>query len=92
MLSYRELLALLVDQGATGDCPSCGNPDWLGADDFALLPSMDETGHGHPLGSGYRTLVMACSNCGFMKMHSIGTLESLVEPEADDPESTETGE
>ena len=35
---------------------------------------------------------MACSNCGFMKMHSIGTLESLVEPEADDPESTETGE
>lgn len=92
MLSYSELLSLLLERGATGDCPSCGHYDWLGANDFALLPSMDDAGNGHPLGTGYRTLVMACGNCGFLKMHSIGTLESIIEAEADDPESAEAGE
>jgi hypothetical protein len=92
VLSYDELLSFLLERGATGDCPSCGRYDWLGADDFALLPSLDREGDRHPLGVGYRALVMACGNCGFMNMHSVGTLESLIESETDHPESSEASE
>ena len=92
MLSYEDLLALLNERGATGDCPSCGSYEWLGMDDFVLLPSMDGEGNRDPLGSGYRAMLLACGNCGLMKMHSIGALENLVDAEPDDPESAEASQ
>jgi hypothetical protein len=89
MMTYDELVALLLERGATGDCPSCGQYDWLGADDFVLLPSMDRTGNRNPLGTGYRAVLLACGNCGLMKMHSVGTLEANVDADPDDPEGSE---
>jgi predicted RNA-binding Zn-ribbon protein involved in translation (DUF1610 family) len=57
-----------VQRRSNPDCPACGRvPNWLTLEDAALYPPFRGPG-----GDGEMTAVsFACSECGFVRVHSV---------------------
>jgi hypothetical protein len=75
-MDYREIENQLESRGAsTVDCPCCGNDEWGTAD----VPAGSPRGGIVPFESGENGLtcaVLLCTNCGFVRMHAVGILNS----------------
>jgi uncharacterized Zn finger protein len=69
----EQLGAALDSKGAAIECVSCGRrPEWSFAE--VLLQAAPDAQGDLDIGSGYRTVVMICNHCGFVRMHASQTL------------------
>jgi hypothetical protein len=63
--------------GARLECPSCGHSGWQAFEHPVVLPAAS------PAGEGLGALALACSRCGFVRLHAAQILDRYLDPRSD---------
>jgi hypothetical protein len=87
-----RLQDVLYKLNSNPTCPFCGHEDWVLSDEMSLVQSMtDEPDPGIALGRGIPAVAVACTNCGYVRLHWVTALERHFpegEKRANDQEDT----
>jgi hypothetical protein len=67
---HREALAR---KGADRPCPACNRKDWGVGKGTVLIQALEPSGH-FIAGRGVETIVVYCSNCGYLRLHAAALL------------------
>jgi hypothetical protein len=73
----NEIIAKLTEKGAILPCPRCGRQQFTIIDGYGA-PQVQDQMKGFVLGGKtIPSVIVACSNCGWLAFHALGALESL---------------
>jgi hypothetical protein len=75
----QKIVQKLVEKGATLPCPRCGRNHFTLIDGYLAHPLQDELGGLVLGGPTLPSIVVICTNCGFMSQHALGVLGLLPE-------------
>jgi hypothetical protein len=78
MPEFERLDEGLNRAGARDDCPMCGHNAWSPGGEHVLLQALSDNLDVN-IGRGYLAYQLMCENCGFYRLHSVGTLNALTQ-------------
>ena len=73
----KQIADALQRKGAARPCPRCGNNSWILADGYFNNPIQVQVGALVIGGPSIPSVVVVCSNCGFISQHALGALGLL---------------
>jgi hypothetical protein len=73
-----RIRARLIEKKVTGPCPRCAHPEFVVLDRVANPSLYDDLEDPTFSSITIPSIVTACSRCGFLSLHAIGTLGFLV--------------
>jgi hypothetical protein len=73
----NRIVRALIDRGAHMPCPRCGNKGFTLLDGYFAQPVQTELGSIALGGPTIPSIVMVCTQCGFISQHALGALGLL---------------
>lgn len=80
----KKIVQALTSKGATQPCPRCRNQSFTLVDGYFNQPIQTELGGLIIGGPSIPSIVVVCTQCGYMSQHALGVLGLLPQEEKKD--------
>jgi hypothetical protein len=76
MTDMDPFIEALDEKVVNANCPVCDENSWSTVEDLVhvLIGSEEQSGNGPPMVRGFEAFTIACTNCGFVRMHAADAL------------------